>query len=74
MQIHAYNAEDVLLNYHNQELMFNHISEQKESTREAEELQPEPKESHDSQNFLRDLDLLKQASWCLEDNDLNEQK
>jgi hypothetical protein len=46
MQIHTYSAEFVfeLLNYHNQELMFDQISEQKESTLEAEELQPKPKE------------------------------
>jgi len=35
-----------LLNYVDQELMFDHISEQKESTLEAEELQPKP-EDHD---------------------------
>ena len=46
MHIHRYSAEDVfkLLNYHDQELMFDHISEQKESTLEAEELQPKSKE------------------------------
>jgi hypothetical protein len=48
MQIHTYNAEDVfeLLNYVDQELMFDHISEQKESTLETEALQPKP-EDHD---------------------------
>jgi len=45
MQIHTYNAEDVfeLLNYHDQAFMLDHISEQKGSTLEAEELQPKPK-------------------------------
>lgn len=33
-----------LLNYHDQELMFDHIFEHKQSTLEAEELEPEPKE------------------------------
>jgi hypothetical protein len=59
-----HSAEDVfeLLNYHDQELMFNHISEQRKSTLEAEELQPKPKERTMGVNFLRGLDSLKQAS------------
>jgi len=46
MQIHTYNAEDVidLLNYHDQEFMFDQISDQKGSTLEADELQSKPKE------------------------------
>jgi hypothetical protein len=46
MQTHTYNTEDVFesLNYVDQELMFDHISEQKESTLAALELQPKPKE------------------------------
>jgi hypothetical protein len=62
-----------LLNYHDQELMFDHIFEHKQSTLEAEELEPEPKESTTTISELNEwLGLPEAGIMVSEDSYLNE--